>query len=179
MRLWVCAKPLHYFLVPDGFTLPNGRHRVESTAGQVRRVDLDAMQEHEITLRQARKWTEGHQAEIEAERAQRRAQLQELQRSVEEAVASLRDLLDSEILGEVLATLGLDVGSLAQDPQRTMALVGDLVAVQSSAEVGSDAALHEVKQVLRRHGHKQAARNVRRDPELLQALLDALEPLSG
>lgn len=171
MRLWVTrAPPLRFFLVPEGARLPPGVAWVESTASQTAAVDLDGMAPWEVSVREARRWMAAHQEAIDAERAA-------VVPALDALTQRLTDLIESPQLRTILLDLGLTPDRLLQEPASTGAMLEDLTRLFSAPPASNDDVGEKVRQVLRRHGHLDANRRLRRDPEALERLLASLEAI--
>lgn len=173
MRLWVTRiPPLRFFLVPEGQALPPGDVVVESTALQLASVDLDAMAAWSVSVRQARKWQEANAGAIDAERE---ALGRNAEASLEAVTAAMSDFIDSSELRGVLAALGLDPVRLTADMADTGQMVEALMGLVSEASLSEEERGRRARKIMRQHGHLDANRALRRDPESLARLLAALE----
>lgn len=173
MRLWVTrTPPLRFFLVPEGETLPAGDVVVESTALQLASVELSAMSPWEVSVRRARKWFEANTSAIDAERAALSAGAQAVMAS---AAAAMSSFIESPELREILSAIGLDPARIVGDVSGTGEMVEELMALAEQADLSPDERARRVRKIIRQHGHLDANRALRRDPEAVARLLAALD----
>ena len=55
---------MKWFLIPNGFSLPDGQVQIQNIVGDTSLVDLNSLKNYEIPESQAREWAKGQLGEV-------------------------------------------------------------------------------------------------------------------
>lgn len=179
MKLYTTGHPLRFFLVPDDAEWPPGSDTVADVLGEERSVDLAAFApRYEVPRDVAMAWSRGERQRIEADmvarEAERVANKKLLSALLEKRLAA--DGFNRERIMRFFSELGLDPHRLLDDDEATATLFAEFVTVAMLAANPKkrDTVLPALKQVLRRHGHPDAAEKLDAGAKLIEREIDDL-----
>lgn len=177
MTLWM-TRQLRYFLVPADFAWPPGELVVADVRGVERRVDTAAITPFLATPEEARRFSEGETARLNAEmdaRIKPPPSFEELRGQIE-ALAAQAGGLDDRVT-HALAELGMPLERVLANPEATITLWAEVMATVSLARdrAAKERLPSQLQALFIRHGYPETAQQLRTAPARLRKWAESVQ----